>query len=71
MYTYGHEKMTREKFEEVYIAYKRENGYALYDYDIPNDWYYYQRNKSWFASHIDHFLTIPEELRPEWIKKVL
>nr|NDG07154.1 hypothetical protein [Oxalobacteraceae bacterium] len=59
---YKHGMMTREQFEAAYLEYMNSRGYWTADYDVANEWRYYQRGRSWFAAWSDDQLPISDTL---------
>lgn len=56
MYQYKHGKLTREEFEVLYRQYLVETGQKVEDWDVANEWRYYEKGRSWFAAWLDSHL---------------
>ena len=69
MYQYKHQKMDRVSFEYVFKTYMTENRYRMFDWEPAHEWRYYERNRSWMAAHIDHWIEQPPETWPSWFIK--
>ena len=69
MYQYKHQKMNRKSFEYVFKTYKAENNYLMFDWEPAHEWRYYERNRSWMAAHIDHWIEQSPETWPDWFMK--
>lgn len=66
MYKYAHKRLDRCDFEFILRTYYMTNNYKLNHWDCANEWSYYERNRSWFAAHLDHILTLKPTEWPEW-----